>query len=157
MANRGTDPMTNSAWRRGLRRNAWRAGLLWLGGLGSLAPFGLVGCAASPSGPDPVPGKVTEQMRSGSPELRAYQVMDWIAPDDRTLVVNGVDRSLFEGRFSRGCAGLRLANSIAFIVPPGAALSGYSGVVLPDGTRCRFARFTRLSTTAPAAKAAENP
>jgi hypothetical protein len=86
-------------------------------------------------------------MRSGSPELRAYQVTDWIAPDDRTLVVNGVDRSLFEARFRGGCAGLRLANSIAFIIPTGAALNDYSGIVLPEGTHCPFASFTRLVTS----------
>ena len=53
-------------------------------------------------------GKVTPQMRSGSNELRTYQLLDWIAPDDRTLIVNSVDRSLYRrdsNASARACAG----------------------------------------------------
>lgn len=117
-------------------------------------------CAAAPPKAEAPPGKVTAQMRAGSAELRAYQVMDWVAPDDRTLVVNGVDRSLFEARFRGGCAGLRLANTIAFIIPAGAQLGGYRGIVLPDGTRCPFASFTplvRAPATANASSTNERP
>ena len=121
-------------------------------GLGWLAALALGGCVAPAPQPDVPAGKVTAQMRAGSAELRAYQVMDWIAPDDRTLIVNGVDRSLYEGRFRGACAGLRVANSIAFIIPPAAQLSGYSGVVLPDGKKCLFTSFTRLATTPAAAR-----
>lgn len=140
---------------RGRNRGMTHAALYRLGWIAALA---LGACAAPAQKPDAAPGKVTAQMRSGATELRAYQVMDWIAPDDRTLIVNAADRSLYEGRFRSTCAGLRLANSIAFIIPAGAQLSNYSGVVLPDGTRCLFASFTRLPTSPAAAKGhAEGP
>lgn len=123
--------------------------------LGWLTPLLLGACAATATKPDAATGKVTGQMRSGSTELRAYQVLDWIAPDDRTLIINGVDRSLFEGRFKGACAGLRLANTIAFIIPGAVQVNNYSGIVLPDGTRCLFASVTRL--TAPPAHLKASP
>ena len=92
-------------------------------------------------------GAVTTQMRSGSLELRKYQIDDWIAPDDRTLVINGADRSLYEARFKTLCTGLRDADTIAFIVPGALQVDQYSGVVLPGGTHCKFASVTRLSTS----------
>jgi len=92
-------------------------------------------------------GAVTTQMRSGSLELRKYQIDDWIAPDDRTLVINGADRSLYEARFKSRCTGLRDADTIAFIVPGALQVEQYSGVVLPGGTHCNFASVTRLSTS----------
>jgi hypothetical protein len=87
-------------------------------------------------------------MRSGSTELRAYQIADWIAPDDRTLILNAMDRSLYEGRFRGRCTGLRLVDTIAFIIPGPQQADRYSGVVLPDGRRCTFKSFTRLATPA---------
>lgn len=115
----------------------------WL--LGWLVPLALGACAASQSQPQPASDKVTPQMRSGSTELRTYQVHDWIAPDDRTLLVNALDRSLFEGRFKGECAGLRLVDTIAFIFHGTPQVDTYAGIVLPDGTRCPFASFTRLA------------
>lgn len=145
MANRGRNrTMTNAAVCR----------------LGWLVALALGACAAQSPKQAAAPGKVTAQMRSGSAELRTYKVLDWIAPDDRTLVVNGTDRSLFEGRFRGGCAGLSLANTIAFIIPAGSPLNNYSGIVLPDGTHCLFTSLTRLVTPpAPAAgpAASEGP
>jgi len=111
----------------------------------ALPALALLGCnTTSPPKPDAVNGKVTPQMRSGSTELRTYQIEDWVAPDDRTLVVNSVDRSLFEGRFKTRCTGLRLVNTLAFIVSEPPQIASYVGIVLPDGTRCVFASFTRL-------------
>ncbi len=105
---------------------------LWT--LAGLAALALSGCAADAAKPDAATGKVTQQMRSGSTELRTYQIEDWVAPDDRTLIVNTVDRSLFEGRFKGRCAGLRLVNTVAFIVSEPPRVASYAGVVLPDGT-----------------------
>jgi hypothetical protein len=119
-------------------RIVWRLG--WLG-LGLL-----VACATNSSKVAATAGKVTPQMRSGSSELRTYQLVDWIAPDDRTLIVTSVDRSLFRARFKRQCHGLRLVDTIAFIVPTPPQVETYEGVVLPDGTRCAFTSITRLET-----------
>jgi hypothetical protein len=99
-------------------------------------------------------------MRSGSTELRTYQALDWIAPDDRTLLVNSMDRSLYRARFRGQCAGLRLVDTIAFIVPTPPLVEKYEGVVLPDGTRCAFTSITRIETVPPHGKeggATENP
>src|SRR5579872_1209558 len=137
MANRGKNP--------GMGGRA-------LGTAGWLAPLMLAGCAIAPSKPEPTAGKVTPQMRSGSAELRSYQILDWIAPDDRTIIVNGMDRTLFEGRFRGQCTGLRLVNTLAFIVTDPPQLANYSGVVLPDGTRCAFVSFTRLIASPPRLK-----
>lgn len=125
--------------------------------LGLLAPAVLVACATNHPGVPEMPGKVTPQMRSGSNELRSYQVVDWIAPDDRTLIVNSVERSLFRARFKGQCTGLRLVDTIAFIVQTPPQIEKYEGVVLPDGTRCAFTSITRLETAPPPAHPAANP
>jgi hypothetical protein len=114
--------------------------------LGWLAPALLVACATNHSNSAATPGKVTPQMRSGSNELRTYQLVDWIAPDDRTLLVNSVDRSLFRASFKNQCTGLRLVDTIAFIVQTPPQIEKYQGVVLPDGTRCAFTSIRRLET-----------
>ena len=128
--------------------------------LGWLLPAALIACAAKhPKEPD-VAGKVTPQMRSGSNELRTYQLVEWIAPDDRTLIVNSVDRSLYRARFKGQCTGLRLVDTIAFIVQTPPQIEKYQGVVLPDGTRCAFTSITRLETGPVPAKdsaAVQNP
>ena len=128
--------------------------------LGWLLPAALAACAANHPQVAATAGKVTPQMRPGSTELRTYQVVDWIAPDDRTLIVNSVDRSLFRAQFKRQCTGLRLVDTIAFIVPTPPQIEKYEGVVLPNGTRCAFTSVTRLETAPPHSKdgtATENP
>jgi hypothetical protein len=130
---------------------AWR--LSWL------LPAALAACATNPQ-VVATAGKVTPQMRPGSTELRAYQVLDWIAPDDRTLIVNSVDRSLFRARFKRQCTGMRLVDTIAFIVQTPPQVEKYQGVVLPNGTRCEFTSVTRIETAPARSKAGaatENP
>ncbi len=128
--------------------------------LGWLVPAALVACATHHPQVVATAGKVTPQMRSGSHELRAYQLVDWIAPDDRTLIVNSVDRSLFRARFKRKCTGLRQVDTIAFIVQTPPQIEKYQGVVLPNGTRCAFTSVTRIETGAAPGKdgaATENP
>ena len=111
-----------------------------------LMPALLSACATQhPPTADAV-GTVTPQMRSGSTELRTYKLVDWIAPDDRTLIVNSVDRSLFRADFKRKCTGMRQVDTIAFIVQTPPQIEKYQGVVLPDGTRCAFTSITRLET-----------
>jgi hypothetical protein len=125
-----------------------------------LAPAALVACAANHPQVAATAEKVTPQMRPGSTELRTYQLVDWIAPDDRTLIVNSVDRSLFRARFKRQCTGLRLVDTIAFIVQTPPQVEKYQGVVLPNGTRCAFTSVTRLETAPAHSKdgaATENP
>jgi hypothetical protein len=119
-------------------RSMWR--------LGWLAPAALAACAANHPQVPATTGKVTPQMRSGSTELRTYQLVGWIAPDDRTLIVNSVDRSLFRARFKHQCTGLRLVDTIAFIVQTPPQVEKYQGVVLPNGTRCAFTSVSRLET-----------
>ena len=130
-------------------RTAWT--LSWL------APTLLVACATNHSNGPSLPGKVTPQMRSGSSELRTYQLLDWIAPDDRTLLVNSLDRSLFRASFKSQCTGLRLVDTIAFIVQTPAQIEKYQGVVLPNGTRCVFTSITRLETAPARGKSANAP
>jgi len=127
------------------------SGLSWL-----LPALLLAACGTNPPKSAAAATKVTPQLRSGSSELRAYQLLDWIAPDDRTLIVNSVDRSLFKAQFRRQCTGLRLVDTIAFIVPTPPQVEKYEGVVLPDGTRCVFASITRLETGSSPAKDAKD-
>jgi hypothetical protein len=132
----------DESWRivaKDLRMMSWK-----MCAAGAVAIAILSGCAAKPAAPDSAAGKVTPQMRSGSPELRSYQINDWIAPDDRTLIVNAADRSLFQGRFRNQCTGLRLTETIAFVVPSPPQLDRYAAIVLPDGRRCAFESFARL-------------
>lgn len=121
--------------------------LLWPSLLVWLTPLALGACAARSGSPLVENGKVTPQMRAGSPELRTYKIQDWVAPDDRTLIVNTADRSLYEARFKGRCNGVRLADTIAFISQESSSFDKYAGVVLPDGKRCAFASITRLVTT----------
>ncbi len=114
--------------------------------LGWLLPALLLACATNQSRAPAAAGKVTPQMRSGSNELRTYQLLEWIAPDDHNLIVNAVDRSLYQARFKRQCTGLRTVDTIAFIVQAPTQVDKYEGVVLPDGTRCVFTSITRLET-----------
>jgi hypothetical protein len=128
--------------------------------LGWLLPAALVACTTNHPQVAATAEKVTPQMRPGSTELRTYQLVDWIAPDDRTLLVNSVDRSLFRARFKRQCTGLRLVDTIAFIVQTPPQVEKYQGVVLPNGTRCAFTSVTRLETAPAHGKdgaATENP
>jgi Family of unknown function (DUF6491) len=119
--------------------------ILWTLGW-MLLPPALAACATNQSKGAAAAGKVTPQMRSGSNELRTYQLVEWIAPDDRTLLVNSVDRSLYRARFKGQCTGLRLVDTLAFIVQTPPQIDRYEGVVLPDGTRCAFTSITRLDT-----------
>ena len=118
-----------------------------VGRLAWLVPAVLSACATThpPSAP-PAEGTVTPQMRSGSIELRTYKLLDWIAPDDRTLIVNSVDKSLFKAEFKRQCTGMRQVDTLAFIVQTPPQIEKYQGVVLPNGTRCAFTSITRLET-----------
>jgi hypothetical protein len=125
-------------------------------GLSWLLPALLAACGTTPPKSAAPATKVTPQLRSGSSELRAYQLLDWVAPDDRTLIVNSVDKALFKAQFRRQCTGLRLVDTIAFIVPTPPQVDKYVGVVLPDGTRCVFTSITRLETAAPHAKEARD-
>jgi hypothetical protein len=114
--------------------------------VGPLLAAVLVACATNQPKTPPTAGKVTPQMRSGSNEMRTYQLLEWIAPDDHNLIVNAVDRSLYQARFKRQCTGLRSVDTIAFIVQSPPQVDRYEGVVLPDGTRCVFTSLTRLDT-----------
>ena len=114
--------------------------------LGCLLPAVLVACATNHPRVPAAAGKVTPQMRSGSNELRTYQLLEWIAPDDHILIVNALDRSLYQAQFKRQCTGLRSVDTIAFIVQSPPQVDKYEGVVLPDGTRCVFTSLTRLDT-----------
>ena len=116
----------------------------WLVLLGALAPLAFAACAGPSARAMPEGGKLTPQMRSGSPELRAFQLEDWVAPDDRTLIVTALDRSLYQARFKGRCNGMRLADTIAFVVQEPLQIDKFSGGVLPDGTHCAFASVTRL-------------
>ena len=138
-------------WQRVLER--MKRGMRRLGGLIPVLVL-LAACATNhpKSAPPAAPSQVTPQMRSGSTELRAYQLLDWIAPDDRTLIVNSLDKSLFKVGFRRPCAGMRLVDTIAFVVPAPPQVEKYQGVVLPDGTRCVFASITRLEVAPAHAK-----
>jgi Family of unknown function (DUF6491) len=124
---------------------------LWT--LGWLAPAALAACSTNHPSVAESTTKVTPQMRSGSTELRTYQLIEWIAPDDRTLIVNGVDRSLYRVRIKGQCTGMRLVDTLAFIVQTPPQVEKYAGVVLPDGTRCAFTSVTRLETGPTAGKA----
>jgi Family of unknown function (DUF6491) len=114
--------------------------------LGWLLPALLVACATDHPKAPAAAAKVTPQMRSGSNELRTYQLLEWIAPDDHNLIVNGVDRSLYRARFRRQCTGLRSVDTLAFIVQTPPQVETYEGIVLPDGTRCVFTSITKLET-----------
>ena len=113
---------------------------------GWLLPALLVACATDHPKAPAAAGKVTPQMRSGSNEMRSYQLLEWIAPDDHNLIVNAADRSLYRARFKRQCTGLRSVDTVAFLVVTPPQVDKYEGIVLPDGTRCVFTSLMKLDT-----------
>jgi len=123
-------------------------GLGWLLAAAALMTAATVGslacCAAQPSPGAPLEGTVTAQMRSGSVALRAYRIQEWTAPDDRTLILNAEDHSLYEAHFKGRCTGLRLVDTVALVIRGSPEIDHYAGVVLPNGTRCAFSTLKRL-------------
>lgn len=105
----------------------------------------LVACATRPEAPDE---EVTPQMAAESAELQTYRIRNWSAPDNRTLIVESVDGRRYEARFMTDCLGLRLTETIGFVTRGTSQLDQFSGIVLPDGTRCTFRSFTQISTPA---------
>ena len=89
---------------------------------------------------------VTEQLSHNSSELQTYRIRDWSAPNNRTLIVESVDGRRYEARFMTDCLGLQFTETIGFITRGLNELDKFSGIVLPDGTRCTFRSFTEIPT-----------
>src|SRR5579872_2427073 len=121
-----------------------------------LAPLVLAACAGHSVKPS-AGTSVSPQLRSSGSELRTYQILNWVAPDDRTLLLTALNHSLFQARFRRRCPGLQLADTIAFSVPSPPQVEKYSGIVLPDGTVCAFAALTPLVSTPPKLESHNEP
>lgn len=103
-------------------------------------------------------GLVTELMRRDDARLQTYRIDTWSAPDDRTLIVESIDGTLYRAQMMGSCMGLRFTDTLGFVTRGTNALDDFSGIVLPDGTRCTFQSFERVSPGSRAAEgAAEAP
>jgi hypothetical protein len=117
----------------------------------ALAALALAGCATSAQ--DPESSELTPQMGRDSAELQSYRIRNWSAPDDKTLIVESVDGTKYKAELLGTCFGLNFANRLAFQNRGGFnQIDRFSGVVLPDGTRCSFSSFEEIITPATSAK-----
>jgi Family of unknown function (DUF6491) len=115
-----------------------------LPGLVPLILLSVAGCATTQSTAEKPAGETTPLMSRDDANLQTYRIDDWSAPDNRTLIVKSVDGSQYRAQFMSECLGLRFTNSIGFETRGLNQLDQFSGIVLPDGTRCHFQSFTRI-------------
>jgi len=120
----------------------------------SFAALVLGGCATSTSEPDSA-AEVTPQMAADSAELQSYRVRSWSAPDDQTLIVESVDGTKYKAELLGTCFGLKFATRLGFVTKGINQIDRFSGVALPDGTRCSFRSFNEIVTPATSARRAE--
>ena len=108
------------------------------------------GCAATSHQQD-----VTPQLTSNDARLQTYRIRNWSIQSDNTLIVEGVDRRRYQATFLGPCTGLRFATRLSFVTRGTNQLDRFSGIVLPDGTRCSFSSFQEIVTPATSAQEAE--
>lgn len=85
---------------------------------------------------------LTELMGRDDARLQTYRIDTWSAPSDEVLVVESLDGTQYRATFMGRCLGLRFTDTIGFITRGTNAIDQFSGIVLPDGTRCTFQSFT---------------
>lgn len=110
--------------------------------------------AADATADDDDDTRITEQLKPTDARLETYRIDTWSAPSDDTLIVEALDGTLYRAQFMGRCLGLRFTDTIGFVTRGTASLDHFSGVVLPDGTRCTFRSFER---TSPEQRQAEAP
>lgn len=108
--------------------------------------------AANATGGDQGETTITELMGHRDARLETYRIDDWSAPADDSLIVKSLDGSQYRATFMGHCYGLRFAESIGFVTRGTSSLDHFSGIVLPDGTRCTFKSFERSAPAGSAAK-----
>jgi hypothetical protein len=120
---------------------------LWV--LTSVFAVALGACAANRdrSSPDAM-----ASISQGSAELMTSRVRNWSAPNDDTLMIEAVDGRHYQARLFGPCPGLTFANRLAYVTRGMNQLDRFATVVLPDGTRCPFQSFTRISSPVDSAR-----
>jgi hypothetical protein len=111
--------------------------------LASVSAIALGACAANraPSNPD-----VTAPVSQSNAELMTSRVRNWSAPNDHTLMIQAVDGRRYQAHLFGSCPGLTFANQLAYDTRGMNQIDRFATVVLPDGTRCPFQSFTRISS-----------
>lgn len=116
--------------------------------LATLALTAVSGCAMTRSTDDAGAADgadTTPMMTRADTRLQSYRIHDWSAPNERTLIVESITGERYRADLMNNCIGLRFTNSLAFVTGGTNQLDRYSGIVLPDGTRCMFRSFTRIA------------
>lgn len=88
---------------------------------------------------------ITELMGRNDARLETYRIDTWSAPSDESLVVESLDGTRYRATFMGHCLGLRFTDTIGFVTRGTNSIDQFSGIVLPDGTRCTFQSFQRSS------------
>jgi hypothetical protein len=109
-----------------------------------LAPVAALALSACATKPGADAEEVTEQMGRDAIALQSYRVNDWSAPNNQTLMIRTVDGQQYRAQMLSPCWGLQFANTVGFTTRGGNTLDRFSGVVLPDGTRCQFRNLERV-------------
>jgi hypothetical protein len=146
------------------------AGIAGAGALGKLARIGtLVGLAAiaavavtltacaskTPRQPREADAALTAPVADADAKLPRFQIRDWSAPNDHTIIVIANDGTRYRAETFGPCLGLDFANRLAFESRGGfEQVDRFSSVLLGDGTRCQFQSFGKLK--APETKALDD-
>lgn len=131
-----------------------RSHSLWVPGL--LVGLALAGCAANgPRAANPHDEDASLTRRVADSELLSYRIRNWTAPNDHTLIIEGVDGQQYRAQTLGPCFGLDFASRLGFANRGGfQQIDRFSSVVLPDGTRCSFQSFDKV--VSPAAQALDS-
>jgi hypothetical protein len=76
--------------------------------------------------------------------LAMYEIDKWSALSDKVMIVHSSTGERFRAEFFGVCPGLRMTEAMAFEQSGTTGLDRYGGVLLSDGTRCRFRSFERI-------------
>lgn len=116
----------------------------------------LAACASkNPRNPTAAQQMASAPVADTDARLQRFQIRDWSAVDDETLIITATDGTRYRAQTFGPCLGLNFTNRLAFENRGGfEQIDRFSSVVLGDGTRCQFRSFGRLK--APESKALDD-
>jgi hypothetical protein len=112
-----------------------------------LIPLIVSGCSTSnsKSRSSQSDADLSARTAGGSAQVQRFNVKDWSAPNDHTVVLITNDGTRYRAETLGPCMGLDFAHSLAFVNRGGFnQIDRFSSVVLADGTRCPFQTFDKL-------------
>ena len=111
----------------------------------TLALLGLAAVAARPAAAAP---PAPPALAIPPATLQTYRIDDWKAVSSSELVIRANNGRRYRAVLMSPCFGLRFTDRIAFVTRGERTIDRFAGIQLPDGTRCMFKSFERISSPA---------